>query len=345
MMKHKATETSLPVIDIRPLVSGKGNAQAVALALHQACTESGFFYITGHGIEAELQARLEALSREFFARDTETKMHIRMALGGKAWRGYFPVGDELTSGKPDLKEGLYFGVELGEDDPRVQAGLPLHGSNLFPPGMPEFRETVLDYMAAMTRLGHTLMKGLALSLGLKASYFNEHYTGDPLCLFRIFHYPSSRKNRDKSPQWGVGEHTDYGVLTILKQDNTGGLQVKSRGKWLEAPVIPGAFICNIGDMLDRMTGGYYRSTPHRVLNTAGSGRLSFPFFFDPGFNAEIHPLPLTGIVAGEDDKAQRWDGASVHEFKGTYGDYIMAKVSKVFPELKEKVQSKSSPET
>ena len=339
ILKMNYATSSIPIIDVSSLVTNEGNQMSVASALRRACTEFGFFYIVGHGIDEQLQKQLEAGSRQFFAQDNKTKMQIPMALGGKAWRGYFPVGDELTSGKPDLKEGLYFGIELNEDDPRVQAGLPMHGPNLFPANMPDFKKAVLDYMAALKQLGHQLMKGLALSLGLEANYFVERYTGEPLCLFRIFHYPNSGKNqKPETTQWGVGEHTDYGVLTILKQDDAGGLQIKSKGQWLEAPVVPGAFVCNIGDMLDRMTGGYYRSTPHRVLNTAGRGRLSYPFFFDPNMDAEIHPISLDGLDFMEDDKTERWDGASVHDFQGTYGDYILGKVGKVFPGLKKKVE-------
>jgi polar amino acid transport system ATP-binding protein len=115
-------------------------------------------------------------------------MRIRMELGGRAWRGFFPLGGELTSGKPDAKEGLYFGEELGESDPRVARGLPMHGGNLFP-DVPGFRETVLRYMAALTELGHAIMRGVSLSLGLPLDYFASHYTGRPLTLFRIFHYP------------------------------------------------------------------------------------------------------------------------------------------------------------
>ena len=117
-------------------------------------------------------------------------MAIRMELGGRAWRGYFPLGDELTSGKPDQKEGIYFGSELGPEHPEVTAGTPLHGANLFPDGVPGFKETVLEYMAALTAVGHRLMQGVALSLELEPNYFADRYTADPLVLFRIFHYPS-----------------------------------------------------------------------------------------------------------------------------------------------------------
>jgi isopenicillin N synthase-like dioxygenase len=224
----------VPIIDVGALVAGARAPYAVAAQIGEACRDCGFFYIVGHGVDDGLQQRLEQVSRCFFAQDLEAKMKIGMARGGRAWRGYFPVGDELTSGSPDLKEGIYFGAELGADHPLVQAGTPMHGPNLFP-NIPQFRQTVLDYMAAMTRLGHRLMAGIALSLGLEESYFADRYTADPLILFRIFNYPPN----NTAPRWGVGEHTDYGVLTILKQDDAGGLQVKSQSRWVDAPPVPG----------------------------------------------------------------------------------------------------------
>ncbi len=345
---------ALPIIDVAPLVADAGDQKAVAAAMGRACRENGFFYVIGHGVSEDLNRRLEEFSHAFFAQEVETKLEIRMALAGRAWRGYFGVGDELTSGKPDVKEGLYFGLELSEDDPRVRAGLPLHGPNLFPAGIPGFGDTVLEYMAALTELGHALMRGVALSLGLESGYFRERYMADPLTLFRIFYYPpvTPKPDGDEGPEaeaapeaeerWGVGEHTDYGVLTILKQDDVGGLQVKTRSRWIDAPPVPNSFVCNIGDMLDRLTRGLYRSTPHRVQNLSGRSRLSFPFFFDPGFDAHIEAIELRGRHAPEDDreegpeddKDERWDHSSVHDFEGTYGDYVLGKVSKVFPELR-----------
>jgi isopenicillin N synthase-like dioxygenase len=147
-------------------------------------------------------------------------------------------------------------------------------------------------------------------------------------LFRIFHYPARPPGDDG---WGVGEHTDYGLLTLLAQDEFGGLQVKTRRGWIEAPPIEGALVCNIGDMLDRLTGGFYRSTPHRVRNVSGHDRLSYPLFFDPDFSAEIEKLPDRAML--DDDRQRRWDQASVHAFSGTYGKYLESKVAKVFPDL------------
>jgi len=321
---------SLPIIDITPFVAGTTGHQAVAEQIGCACRDTGFFYVVGHAVDVMLQDELEVLSRQFFAQDLGTKLGIDMRHGGRAWRGYFPVGAELTSGQPDRKEGIYFGAELSASHPLVQAGTPLHGPNLFPSTIPQFGEIVLAYMSAMTQLGHTLMGAIASSLRLPESYFADRYTADPLVLFRIFNYPAAAVG---DPGWGVGEHTDYGVLTILKQDDAGGLQVKSRSGWIDAPPIPNAFVCNIGDMLDRMTEGHYRSTPHRVINTHERARLSFPFFFDPNFFTEVHPIELGTHHAVRDDKDDRWDHASVHAFRGTYGDYLLAKISKVFPDL------------
>lgn len=315
----------VPTIDVSALVSCGDRRRDVAAEISQACRDWGFFCITGHGVAPELVRRLEQASREFFAKDLQTKLEIRMSRGGKAWRGYFPVGGELTSGRPDAKEGIYFGAELDDDHPLVQAGTPMHGGNLFPRDMPQFRDSVLDYIAAMTRLGHLLMEGIALGLGLDDSYFATYYTADPLILFRIFNYPPVE-------DLGVGEHTDYGLLTILWQDMAGGLQVKTKSRWMDIAPMPNAFVCNVGDMLDRMTGGYYLSAPHRVQNLAQRERLSFAFFFDPNFNAEVKPIELGAPL--HDNKQQRWDRASVHEFHGTYGDYLLGKVSKVFPELR-----------
>ena len=163
-------------------------------------------------------------------------------------------------GRPVLRR------ELSDDDPAVLAKSPLHGRNLFP-DLPGFRETVLDYLTGLTHLGHALMRGISLSLGLDEACFAERYTGDPLVLFRIFNYPrAAHAPQPGDEALGVGEHSDYGVLTILRQDDAGGLQVKSRSRWIEAPPIPGSFICNLGDMLDRLTRGLYRSTPHRVIS-------------------------------------------------------------------------------
>ncbi len=340
-MNHEA---ALPVIDVATLVSSRTpparRAQA-SHALDAAARTHGFFYAVNHGVDAALIDRLVSHARAFFAQSEAAKMQIPMSAGGRAWRGYFPLGGELTSNRPDWKEGLYLGSELGPEHPRVRAGTILHGANLWPPGMDDgidgFRDTVLAYIDALTRLGHALMGGFALALGLPERWFADSGgTADPLILLRLFNYPSRPVPAGTPAQWGVGEHTDYGLLTMLWQDDVGGLQVRTDAGWIDAPPLPGSFVCNVGDMLDRMTGGRYRSLPHRVaINTSGRDRISIPLFFDPDFAWRVSPVP--GASAGSDDSGRRWDGANLQAFEGTYGDYVTAKVGKVFPELRQRV--------
>ena len=299
--------SALPEIDVSPLLGGPGDVGDVAAAIDRACRDVGFFYVVGHGVDPALLRRLDRAARTFFSLDEPEKARIAMARGGRAWRGWFPLGGELTSGVPDLKEGLYFGAELGPDHPRVRAGTPLHGPNLFPRHPAELRDAVLTYLDAMTALGQAVLRGMALGLGRPADWFADHLTGDPLVLFRIFRYPPAPAGGHE--RWGVAEHTDYGLLTLLAQDGNAGLQVRTPSGWVDAPPRPGSFVCNLGDMLERLTDGRYRSTAHRVRNESGAERLSFPFFLDPTWDAVV------------DD-----DGS-------TYGDYILAKVAKVFPEL------------
>ena len=326
----------LPVIDVSPLFGADDAARRkVAGAIGAACRDLGFFYASGHAISPASLRALDAASQRFFALPEHEKTQIEMARAGRAWRGFFPVRGELTSGRPDIKEGVYFGEELGSDDPRVKAGLPLHGANLFPEAVPELKPAVLAFMAEAERSAHAIMEGVALSLALDAQHFRRALTAKPTQLFRVFHYPAS----DAADGWGVGEHTDYGLLTLLAQDDNGGLQVKTpNGGWIDAPPIPGTLVCNIGDMLDRLTGGVYRSTPHRVLNVSGRSRFSFPYFFDPGFEALIEPLPGHAAL---DDSGERWDRATPHAFTGTYGDYLIGKIGKVFPDLADAAQVKA----
>jgi isopenicillin N synthase-like dioxygenase len=321
--------TPIPIVDMAPLQGSDADRDAVAAAIDTACRETGFFYVVGHGVPADLVARVDARAREFFARPDDEKARIAMPHGGRAWRGWFPLGGELTSGVPDCKEGIYFGEELGADDPRVHARLPLHGANLFPEQPAGLRDAVLEYIGAVTDVGHRLLRGVSRALGLDDGWFDRNLTAAPTILFRIFRYPPLPAD---AGAWSVGEHTDYGLLTILAQDARGGLEVRGPGGWVAAPPVPDAFVVNLGDMLERMTGGRYRSTPHRVRNTGTTDRLSMPLFLDPAWDADVRPVPGASAREHAHD-TDRWDGASVHEWSGTYGDYLFAKVSKVFPAL------------
>jgi isopenicillin N synthase-like dioxygenase len=322
-------QLSLPVIDLTLAGQSAADRAQLARRLDEACSQFGFFYLTGHRVDRSLSDRLTTLASRFFARDETEKQRIHMSRGGRAWRGYFPVGGELTSGKPDRKEGIYFGTELDESDPRVQAGTPMHGRNLFP-DIAGFRETTLDYMRSLEAVGQQLLSLMAEGLQLDADYFQRHYTGDPTVLFRIFRYPPDENDRDG---WGVGAHTDYGLLTLLQQDSVGGLQIKHRDGWLDVLPLADALVCNVGDMLERLTNGRYLSALHRAKNVSARERLSMVLFLDPGFDARLAPLPGVRPPAGQPHTDVRWDRIDPHAMQGTYGQYLLSKVSKVFPQL------------
>lgn len=336
-------------------------------AINHASRTSGFFYIKNHGVSDELIGRMLNLSAAFFALPLEEKQTISMMYGGKAWRGFFAVGDEMTSGAPDEKEGIYYGTELtDETDPSYS--LPLHGRNqwLDSPLGRDMQETVLLYMSQMKVIGQKLMHAIACNLLDSSSTEQRAYKqqlldkfNHPTELFRVFNYPP-HDARFGERSMGVGEHTDYGYLTILYQDRSGGLQVRDlENKWVDAPFVPGTFVVNLGDALQHSTQGLYRATPHRVVQRANAvkSRLSMPYFFDPDFQSDM--LSMVPFMSHENREAvaarhrqqeqqesesgshinsntnanSRWDKADPALFKGRYGDYLMSKVSKVFPVL------------
>ena len=326
----------IPTIDVAPVREGR-DATALGAAIDDACRTVGFFRLEGHGIPVDLLRRLETAAQAFFALPDREKAAVAMEHGGRAWRGWFPVGGELTSGVPDHKEGLYLGTELGSDDPRVRAGTPLHGPNLFPERPAALRPAVLEYLDAVTALGQAVLVGMAVGLGLPADWFQQHLTAEPLVLLRLFHYPplapAERTTAEATTSWSVGEHTDYGLITLLHTDETGGLEVRGPDGWIEVPPVPDGFVVNLGDMLERMTGGRWRSTPHRVRNTSDRDRLSVPLFLDPGWDVTVPVLPLGDRAPSGTGAGDRWDGADVRAWEGTYGSYVRTKVARVFPEL------------
>ena len=204
-----------------------------------------------------------------------------MVHGGRAWRGWFPLDGELTSGQPDHKEGIYFGTE-------GPAGLPLHGPNLFPAEPAGLGPAVLGWIDAMTALGARLLRLVAAGLGLDAQVVRaaRDEPTRPCCS------ASSATRRGWTTAGASPSTPTTGCSRSSPPTTTTGLQVHGPDGWIDVPSEPGVFVVNLGDMLDRMTEGRYRSTPHRVRNTTGAERLSFPCFIDPSWDARCPVLPL-----------------------------------------------------
>ncbi len=289
----RVSSASLPVIDIGGLTSDRQtDRDAVGRALRATCVDKGFLYIRNHGVSERLVEAVFAEAAQFFALPAEEKLTVDKARS-KANRGYEPLqGQTLEAGAPpDLKEGFYIGPEHAADDPRVIAGKFNHGPNLWPAKPAGFRPTMEAYFTAMSALGHRLMGGLALSLGLPEDHFAAYCT-DPMVTLRLLHYPPQSPNGDPA-QKGAGAHTDFGGLTMLRQDDVGGLQVwdQGTGGWVHAAPVPGTFVVNLGDMIARWTNDQYRSTLHRVVNTSGRERYSMPVFYVGNYDHTVTCIP------------------------------------------------------
>lgn len=289
---------AVPVIDIAPLRGGPGQAATVA-AIGQACRKIGFFYAVGHGVpQAQIDA-VYAQAKRFFDLPEGVKQRIAIEHS-PCHRGWFRLGgenlDPAKQADGDFKEGLKIGRDLPLTHERVVAGLPLHGPNQWP-DLPGWRAVMQDYYDTMVELGHLVLGGFALALGLGEEFF-EPWLGITMTTLGPLHYPP-QTGRITAQKIGAGAHTDYGCLTLLHQDASGGLQVRRRdGVWIDAPPVPGSFVVNIGDMMERWTNGVFCSTPHRVVNVSGQDRYSLPFFFDPDFYAPVECLP-TCLAPGE----------------------------------------------
>jgi isopenicillin N synthase-like dioxygenase len=287
---------SLPLIDIAGLAGDFAARRAVAHKLRSACVDTGFFYIKGHGAPSSLIEQVFDQSRAFFALPMEQKLALTTA-NSRCRHGYEPLkAQTLESGAPpDLKEGFLAGEELAGDHPAVLNDPVNVGPNQWPAQLPSFKEAMSSYVAEMKQLTKTLMRGLALSLDLEEHYFDD-FCHDPVLTLRLLHYPPQPANPAPNEK-GCGAHTDWGGITVLLQDDAGGLQVQhADGSWISAPPLPGTFVVNIGDLFARWTNNLYRSTVHRVVNTSGRDRYSVPFFLDGRSDHLVSCIPT---CAGE----------------------------------------------
>ena len=282
----------IPIIDISSLVGDQDKTKSVRKTVKEignACKNVGFFYVKNHQIpQNHLDAVIPAM-QEFFNLPIEQKMNIHI---GKSdiFRGYTPLGKEITNAKYDWHECVDFGPELEPSHPEVIAGEQLAGPNQWPENQPNFREILERHWDLTIVLGRRITEGLAMSLGLEKNFFAP-YMSKSHSFMRIVNYPPYRKKQEENVGDGIGAHIDYGFLTILLQDNLGGLEVKnSDNEWLSAPIIPGTFLINIGHMIQRWTNDYYKATIHRVIPPEHKMRCSLPFFFEPNFDTIVVPL-------------------------------------------------------
>lgn len=275
----------IPVVDIAALLDGSDKT-SVAKEMRWALSNAGFMYIKNHGVATQQVDAAFHAARRFFDLPLEEKEKLHISKSDVSMRGYIEIFGENTDPTKtrDLKECYDLGPE------RSGPVTPFFGPNLWPTeAYPEFQNVIYAYHDTMVSLAKSLLKGIALSLDLDEDYFVPKMQ-DPISILRLLHYPPQEGKVDESVI-GTGAHTDYGNLTILAQDDVGGLQVMNReGQWVEAPYVSGTFVINIGDLIQRLTNDVYLANLHRVINTSGRERYSIPFFIDADFTAQFDPL-------------------------------------------------------
>lgn len=288
---------SLPVLDFSRFASADSRSGFLA-ELRTAARDVGFFYLVGHGVPDGLAEEVFAAARRFFALPEADKLAIRMA-NTRHFRGYTRLGDERTGGRKDWREQLDMGLEvpalaLAPGDPPWKR---LQGPNQWPAAVPELRPAVLQWHERLHAVAAQLLRAFALALEQPENVFEDALRGTPNQVVKAIRYPG----RDVAPDdQGCGAHKDSEFLTLLRQDEVGGLQVQGQHGWIDAPPLPGSFVVNTGELLELASDGYLRATVHRVVAPpAGGERMSLAFFLAARLDATVPRLRLAPALAAE----------------------------------------------
>ncbi len=282
--------TGIPVIDI-----ARGSESDVVEAVGAACLDFGFFQVTGHGVEAATVERAFAAARTFFALPLAEKRLLSRDKDNA--RGYFDR--ELTKNLRDRKEIFDFGHLANPDLPDAHPDnrSQVDGFNQWPRSLPAFEHRMKAYLAANQALGRRILEAVSLSLGLDRQRITDFFGPQHSSFLRLNHYPLGDllSGADAAAATALGDmalqhHSDAGVLTVLAQDDAGGLEVYHRDDWIPVPPLADAFVINIGDLMQVWSNDHYKAPLHRVRPVNDVARLSMPFFFNPPYDTVISPL-------------------------------------------------------
>jgi isopenicillin N synthase-like dioxygenase len=318
-------KTVLPVIDLAELATAEGRAR-----LRDITHEVGFFYLVGHGIDEHLISQVQAAARAFFALPEADKLSVAM-INSPHFRGYNRLGGEFTNGQVDWREQIDIGPER-QPVPGADGYLRLQGPNQWPTALPELRTAVNEYSDALADVSLRLLQNWAAGLGADRHIFDNAFAELPATLIKLVRYPA-RPEAAVAGDQGVGAHKDSGVLTLLLlEPGSAGLQVEATdGSWIDAPPRAGAFVVNVGEMLEVATGGYLRATRHRVLTPPGAAeRLSIPYFYSPALDAVIPTIELPRALA---DKARGVEQDPANPLFTTYGENTWKSRTRAHPDV------------
>lgn len=311
----------IPVIDVADALAGRPGALAAAAArLRCAYEEIGVWYCTGHGVDqALIDATFDQAAR-FHALPLDAKLALKANRNNV---GYLPLRGSTTrhstlgraNNRPNLLAGFLVKRDLPPDHPDVLADVPYRGLNQWPEGLPGFRETCVAYCDALECLGKALLPIYATALDLPRDFFDAAFR-EPMYTLRLAHYPPQDPvPRGQEEEFGIAPHTDSTFMTLLAQNRVPGLELLTQdGRWLEAPVIPGSFVVNSGELLKRWTNGRFLATPHRVVNRSGGERTSIPFFFDATRDYRMECLPTCQDAANP----PRWEPITYAEYQAWF---------------------------
>jgi isopenicillin N synthase-like dioxygenase len=295
-MRDGETQGDIPQLDLRRFDAGPEQRADFLAQLRAAAHDTGFFYVTGHGVDAGLLRAVLESAQRFFALPERDKLAIEM-VNSPHFRGYNRVASERTRGQPDWREQIDFGAErpVVPRDSGAPAWARLRGPNQWPLRLPELRIVVSQWQSSAMQVLTRLLRAFALALGQTAEVLEPLYADDPHYLIKLIRYPG----RDATDaDQGVGAHKDAGLITLLLQDHHEGLQVETARGWLAVPPRTGSFVINIGELLELASDGYLRATMHRVVTpAAGVERISAAFFLGARLDAVVPLLQLPPALA------------------------------------------------
>lgn len=289
-----AAASVIPVLDLNDFLAGKDGAlEELAGQLRQACTEVGFFYLAGHGIDEELIAATFEQSKRFHALPLDQKMELPQDENNI---GYLPMNASIQrhstvhkATRPNQNASFFISHDRAPDHPDVVANKPYRGANQWPDDLPGFRDTVMTYFNALDQLGNSLLPVYARALDLPANYFAEHFANEGHQSLRMLHYPPTEQTGN---DFGTSPHTDNTFMTILARMDVPGLAIRlPSGEWVSPPLIPGTFLVNIGNILRRMSNDTFLSTPHGVVVEGDQARYSLAYFHSPNPYSMIEVVP------------------------------------------------------